>query len=509
MPPELRTAQSHRHALTFALLIACPSAASGQTAEETGAPGDRSVAISFDAAASRLDNVSHALSGAGHEVKAAEDTADALKALNRPVITASAQYLEYQKTLSLDLSGAKSDAASATDSFLSGLPSQFAPAFQQIVGEVAGRVEQALPGLLSAIPDTLRYQYRDDVFRPTVQAVMPLYTGGAIPAIQHGALAGADVARAKQAQARELSTVNLVRVYFGQQVASQLLVSATDVRDAFDRHLSDAQKLEQQGVIPHATTLQVQVARDAAERSRLRAELDARTASDELGRLLDADGGVTPTTALFVDARPLPPVGDFLGGSDLPRAREADATRRLADAGAALAKSRFLPQAYAFGEYNFDHKQALPIEPDWVVGVGVRYTLLSNIDRRKTLDAAREHARAAADAAADVRKTLTTETVRAYDLVETARRSFLLLDSNIAAAQENLRVQQISFREGEASGAAVTEAIAALQTAETQRIATAYEYDLALAGLLAASGRLDEFSDFLSRADHRLALPRP
>ncbi|WBO24266.1 TolC family protein [Sphingomonas abietis] len=470
---------------------------------------DPAIAISFDAAASRLDSVSHALSGAGHEVKAADDTADALKTLHRPVVTVSAQYLEYQKTLSLDLSGAKSDVTSATDSFLGDLPTQFPSAFQQIVGEVVGRVQQALPGLLSALPNSLSYQYRDDVFRPTIQAVMPLYTGGAIPAIQRGAQAGTDMARARQAEARDLSTVNLVRVYFGQQVAIKLLASGTDVRDAFDRHLSDTRRLEQQGIVPHATTLEVQVARDAAERSRLRAELDARTASDELGRLLDADAGVTPTTPLFVDAGPLPPVGDFLGGSDLPRAREADAARELADAGTALAKSRFLPQAYAFGEYNFDHKQALPTEPDWVVGVGVRYTLLSNIDRRKTLDAAREHARAAADAAADARKTLTTETIRAYDLVETARQSFLLLDSDIAAAQENLRVQQISFREGEANGAAVTDAIAALQAAETQRIATAYEYDLALAGLLAASGRLPEFSDYLARADYRLAPHHP
>lgn len=42
---------------------------------------------------------------------------------------------------------------------------------------------------------------------------------------------------------------------------------------------------------------------------------------------------------------------------------------------------------------------------------------------------------------------------------------------------------------------------AALSTARTQRIAAAYEYDLALAGLLASAGELDRFSDYLRQAD--------
>lgn len=94
--------------------------------------------------------------------------------------------------------------------------------------------------------------------------------------------------------------------------------------------------------------------------------------------------------------------------------------------------------------------------------------------------------------------------MRAWDLVEAARRSFVLLDSSLAAARENLRVQQIAFREGEGTLTTVLGAEAALAAARSQRIATAYEYDLALAGLLAASGQLDGFADYLARADIRL-----
>src|SRR5204862_48456 len=105
-------------------------------------------------------------------------------------------------------------------------------------------------------------------------------TGGAIPAIQAGADGAVEVARARQAGGRDLSRVRLVRTYFGQQVAAQLTRSTRETLAGFDRHLSDAVKLEQNGAIPHARVLQVQVARDAAERAFIRAQLEEATAAD-------------------------------------------------------------------------------------------------------------------------------------------------------------------------------------------------------------------------------------
>ena len=103
----------------------------------------------------------------------------------------------------------------------------------------------------------------------------------------------------------------------------------------------------------------------------------------------------------------------------------------------------------------------------------------------------------------------TTATLRAWDMVEAARRSFVLLGSNVTAAQESLRVQSIAFREGEGTLTTVLAAEATLATARTQRIASAYEYDLALAALLAASGRLDSYTEHMARADVRLSPGAP
>jgi thioesterase domain-containing protein len=71
-----------------------------------------------------------------------------------------------------------------------------------------------------------------------------------IPAIQAGADAAVDVARARQAGGRDVSRVSLVRGYFGQQVAAQLTHSTRETLEGFDRHLADAKKLEQNGSSP-------------------------------------------------------------------------------------------------------------------------------------------------------------------------------------------------------------------------------------------------------------------
>jgi len=469
---------------------------------------EQPVALTFAGAEARYETRSAALSGADHATAAARETAAAVATLHRPIVTASAQYLEYQKTLSVDLTGPKRDALDNTQQFLDGLPGTLPPAFQDIAAQITGKLAQALPGLFSAIPDSLSYRYRDDLFRPTVQAVLPIYTGGAIPAVQHAARAGVSLAGAKADQVRDTARLNLIRVYFGQLAAQALESSARQSRDALKNLYDDAQKLEAEGVTARARTLEAEVARDTAERALERAALAYQTARDELADELHL-AAVEPTTPLFVQSRPLAPVASFTGNEGrLPQSRQADATRDLARSGVELAKSRYRPQVFAFGEYNLNHDHALPTEPDWIVGVGARITLMSNISRSHTLAAAREQQAAAEDAATEARKSATNATRRAWDLTEGARRSFLLLDSSIAAAAENLRVQRVSFDEGEATVTAVLGAEAALSTARAQRIATAYEYDLALAGLLASAGQLDRFDSYLANADMRIA-PEP
>lgn len=490
-------------------LAFCAIAGAGCASAQDVSPVETPTALSFEAAQSRFERSSATLRAADHAAKAANHSARAVANLNRPTVTLSAQYLAYQKTLTLDLSQQRAEALGTTQDFLAGLPSAAPPEQAQIVGDIVARISAAMPGLFGALPAKLQYRQSDDVFRPTVQAVMPLYTGGVIPAIKRGAGANLAAAEARRQEVGELGQINLIRVYFGQLTAQALEASALETRIALDRLLYDAQRLEAAGFTPRSRTLEAQVARDAAERAYQRATLAHHTARVELAQVLDMEQ-VRPNTPLFVDTRPLPSAASFLGGEDAASAtRQARAAGELANAGVDLARSQYRPQAFAFGSYNLNRDHALPIDPDWIAGVGVRFPLISSINRGQALAAAKEGATAASEATRAARIASTTATLRAWDMVEAARRSFVLLDANVAAAQESLRVQSVAFREGEGTLTTVLAAEAALSAARTQRIAAAYEYELSLAALLASSGRLSQFTDHMARADVRLTPTEP
>lgn len=325
-----------RLTLLAGAMILSPTAAAW--AQET--PQATGVALSFPAAAARLDGVSSVRRAADANVVAAEAQAGAVAHLNRPTVSLDAQLLRYQKTFDINLGDALGQAEDVAGQLLPGLIGDLPGVPGDILQTINDRLQQALPEFFASLPGSVRLRTADTVFRPVATAVAPLYTGGAIPALREAAGANVELARARQAEAGDLESVNLVRVYFGQTLAREALTIARDTRDGFDLHLRNAQLMEREGVLSAGQRLQVQVARDAAQRQVDRAELEHDTAVQSLARLMDVDGQVRPTSPLFVNATPAPPVDDFIasGAADHPRIAQAQAGRDLAEAGVDLAR---------------------------------------------------------------------------------------------------------------------------------------------------------------------------
>lgn len=464
--------------------------------------------LTYAEAEARLRTTSSLGRAAGYGVEAAEAQAQVAAGLNRPTVSLDAQLIRYRKTFDLSLSDALDRAQSDLGAAIPGLISDLPGVPGDVLNAVGQRLEAALPEIFAALPHDIRLQVDDTTFRPTVTALQPIYTGGAIPALRRAAAANVDLAEARRQEALNLESVNLARAYFGQVLAAEALKIALETRDGFDLHLHNARRMEEEGMLSRAQTLQVEVARDAAQRQVNRAELEHENAVASLARVADIEAGVTPTTPLFVNRDPVGPASVFLdsAGQSNSRIVQAQAGRDLAEAGADLAASRMKPSVFAFGTYNMNPDDALPTEPDWAFGLGARYTLMSSLDRRRMLGAARAQASAAGEVERQARDDARLLVTRAYNQVELARRQFLTMDSSLAAARENLRVQEVGFREGEATAASVIDARNLLGTARLQRAAAAYEYDLSLSALLAAAGSDQTLNDYLQR-DDRISAP--
>jgi len=107
------------------------------------------------------------------------------------------------------------------------------------------------------------------------------------------------------------------------------------------------------------------------------------------------------------------------------------------------------------------------------------------------------------EAAADTG--IATEVEAAYLKVEQAREQFKLLDSTIALAEENLRLRERGFGEGQAMNLDVSDARDAVAKSQTARAVAAYDYVIALVQLLQASGQTNRFQEFIQQADIKLA----
>src|SRR5260221_1011663 len=342
--------------------------------------------------------------------------------------------------------------------------------------------------------------------RASVNATWTIYSGGRITATQRALAAGADQARAELTMTEEELDLQLAQVYFGLELASNIERTRTSVLQQADRQLERAVRFEQQGIMAKVERLNAQVSRDEAARELVRAQSDRQIAQARLQRLLHRDVMAEPSTPLFVITNALKPLPEWLSvaAHKNPTLAAFDAKREQAQQGIVIAESRWKPEVFAFGSYALiNHYQTL-IEPNWIAGIGVNFPLFSREDRASKVGAAREGLRQVQTLEAETRNVIDTAVETFYRKVEQAREQFSLLDSTLALARENLRLRDRGFDEGQATSLDVNDARNALARAETERAKAAYDFVVALAELLQASGRARALPEYVRLADIRL-----
>ncbi|WP_211365995.1 TolC family protein [Verticiella sediminum] len=430
-----------------------------------------SPALSFDEAQRRLEQVSDALAAADAAVRQRQDLQDATRYLRLPEITAEVRRLNFQKTIEVPLGP------------LEPLAQEF------------------------GIQGPLSRKYEDWRTRPVVSAVLPLYTGGQIPAAQRAAAAATDQASAERESERQSLSVQLVQAYFGQQLAEMAAGIRKDTLAGLERHLSDAAKLEREGFATRAQRLQATVARDKAAREYQKAVNDLAILQTALATLLRSEKVVPTLSPLFVNHRPPGRLVEFEDAARAlhPQLNALRATAAQAEQGVAVQQAKLKPQVYLFGQYDLRRRDQLLDDADWAVGIGMRYTLLSPQDRPRQVSAARAQLQRAEAGIREAENQVVLGVRKAWYELDTAREQYRLLGSSIAQAQENLRLQELSYREGQATSLDVIDARLALGGARVERAQAAYQYDVALAMLLEVSGQMHRYDEFRRRADQTLA----
>ena len=469
--------------LAAALLLSGLSAY-GQQAKQT---------LSFDEALAAALQNNPALEAAVYEEKAAMQERRAAIGLRMPQINLSGAYAYLGKDIGLDLNDKKGALKGAAETILGS-------------GVVPPEMIPTISGLINPLFSAdwkLTLQDRSLGFIGS-EVTLPLYLGGKINTANRAARINEQTAVEQSNQTRNALVSELVERYYGLALARQVVEVRQQVVDGVGQHLKDAIALEQNGMIPHSERLYVEFKMAEAERELQNARLQVETIASALNNTLGQQAEVLPVTTMFV----LGNLEDVAYYKDLaakfnPLLSQVALKRQLAKEGVRLQRANFLPQVAAMGGASFYNYQVTKIMPRWAVGVGVNLKIFDGLNREYKYSAAKQTVKQVEVLEMKAGKDIAVLIEKLYNQMNNYANQMKSIDASLAFAEEYLKAKNAAFLEGMSSSSDLVDAELNLAKVRTERMQTAYNYDVALAKLLEAAGISDEFISYLHRTDAR------
>lgn len=356
---------------------------------------------------------------------------------------------------------------------------------------------QGIHSGIGLIPDSANVVLEDDVIRPTVSVMMPIYTGGLLSATKQLTHLKAERHDLESKQQQDAQRFEIIQAYFNVQLQQQLLAASLFNVTAMQKHYQNALKLEKQGFISKGQRMQFEVVNNNAQRSYQNAVANLQSSQFQFNNLLNKQTIDQLTTPLFVNRQQSQSLNQLLASypttSNLVRKMQMDT--QLADKNVQLQSASKKPNIFAFGEYSLDQNQ------NWIVGVAARYNLFSGIDKNKNIQAAELQRQATELMTARTQQEIENIIYKSYSELTTAQQSNQLLQQNELAAQENLRIQTLSFKEDMGTATQVVDAQNQLSALKTEKALNAYKYVMALATLLQSHGSIDQFKNYINQSN--------
>lgn len=450
-------------------------------------PAPARAALSFAQAQSALLANSEQLAASARAVDSARLRREGLQGLGGPSLAITGMAYRYSANADLDLDPARR---------------ALADGLGQLPPQIGGAVAQ-----LPSLPSNYALQRQNSRLSGNLSAVWPIYVGGLADAVRSELDGLTDEAQAEaDTSAAKLHSL-LVQRYFSAQLAARAAALRQRALVGVLAHDAAAQTMLEVGVISQVERLQASAALAEAQQQARKAANDARLAQAALAKTVHADQAVAPSTPLFVDTRPLPPLADFLAAAQRlnPGLSKVAAKRLQAESLHQATEALRKPQLLAFGlrEVNTQGK------PSWAAGVALRWTLWDSIDRDKLSAAGQLKVEQAELTDAQVRSDISLLVEKNWLAVEQAQEAYQAGAAQEALARELLRLRRAGLIEGTSTALELIDAQLNLAKVQTERASSANDYVQALAALLESSGQTEQFTQYLAQADIQLSADAP
>ncbi len=323
---------------------------------------------------------------------------------------------------------------------------------------------------------------------------LPLFDGFQRIADRNAAAATEDAADAGLVNQRFQVTLSTKQVFF-TALANEELVRVADaqVRRAQQQLQISVEKLRA-GSATRSDSLRSTVDYGNARISLLQARAALASAQANLGRQVGVDGPVRAVTDTALPAFP-DTVGLRAGvAQTAPSVLQADAQARAAASQVTASRSSYWPTftttlSGGYSGADWPWAQSVNYLDNWSLRLSFNWTLFNGFARERALTqttVTRDNAQAVA---ADERRRASAALTQQIAALSTSFEQIEIARANLAAATEDLRVQQERYRVGAATILDLLTSQAALTQAEVSVVQRRFDYQVALATLEALVGR--------------------
>lgn len=328
--------------------------------------------------------------------------------------------------------------------------------------------------------------------------VLPLFAGGKIWTANKAAKIGEERVRMQSRQVRSALMVEVVERYFGVELARRGVAIGEEAVAVVKQHLYDVSMLEKEGMAVASERLYVEYRLAEAERDLQRVKLQLETAQRALQTSLGTDKSVLPSTPMFLLSN-IEPLEYFRSMAEMhnPQLGEVERVRELARMNLRLQRANLFPEIVAMGGMLFCDHQLTPLVPRMAVGVGLNFKIFDGLNKEYKSAAARMELRRVEALERKAEEDVSLLVEELYNKVQSVLATLSAVERSEQFAEEYLRTKRKAFREGMATATDVVDAALNLSRAKFERVQSAYDFDLALARLLEASGMGSQFVQYL------------
>jgi outer membrane protein TolC len=286
-------------------------------------------------------------------------------------------------------------------------------------------------------------------------------------------------------------------------MVQQLLDTRTEVVESLKIHLQHAQLLVDNGQIAEVERLQAEAAYDKARVEQEKADNDLLIAQAGLTSMLQEPMPVSPSSPLFINPQ-LPSLDTFIQKTlaGYPGLAILDAKEEMAAGVVNVEEGKYYPEIALLGNYSLYEEDNLitALEPDWFVGLGLSVPLLDRSGRGGKRQAAKSLVAKVCALRNQARQDLSLLVERTYRQATQAIAEHNGLASSLKLAEKTLELREKAFDQGLSTSLDVIDARLYVAAVKTQRSHAAYTYVTRLAGILAISGELNDFSSYQESA---------